>query len=274
MFNIMFPGKINQRYYEIHYRYVLNIFKYLGCDITEYEADDFIVKINDKSFLFDFWDTSEVRESDLPTFKFHCEEETDKVFAFPPVSFYDWDEYYKLEKEIKYSSTTNLLYSCRQRPYAGALERRTKVQKMLLDQFGEKHIEMNFCEMPVDAGILTKQIAQIDYWKEVHNIGLAVFVPGHHNNMLDRGHIQYMALGCCTVSPRLPERLPFNRTIDPELHYIQCPDDYSGLIELLNKHRYSGGYYEPWNSIGNNAKQLFKETCTPEAIGKWIKTKL
>lgn len=259
MFNIIFPQYTNQHYWNIHYKYLLNIFEYLKCNIQYKERPELIVTINNKDFLFDYYDYHDLRavkRNDLPIFKFHCHEETNQVFCFPSVSFYDWNEYYQLEEEIKYNPKESDLISSRQLPYAGALKRRLEIQKLLNYHFGNK--------------ILLKVIPQIDYWKEIEKISIAVFIPGWCNNMIDRGHIQFMGFGCCTISSNLPEKLPFNQNFVENVHYIKCKDDYSNLIDLLNDALLKNKYIE----IGRSAKILFKKTYTPKIIGELIRSKL
>jgi hypothetical protein len=267
MFNIVFPSHTNQRYYGIHFQYLLNIFKYLKCNISFYERNDdsIVVKIDDKEFDFNYWDDSNKYSiTDNFSFKFHCKEMKEKVTPFSPISFYDWEQYYRLEKEIEYNPKDKVMIGSRQRPYCGALERRIRVQHILKTDFG--------------ATVLTELINQEDYWKEISRIKVAVFVPGQNNNMLDRGHIQYMAFGCCTISPNLPELLPsianiyegyHCRAILPDKHYIQCKDDYSDLSDIIC--RLSD---DKCKEIGDNAKKLFQETSTPEVLGEWIKKHL
>lgn len=289
MFDIIFPQRAQQRYWDIHFEYVLNIFRYLKCNITFELRPQFTVTINGKEFLFDYWDTSDVQESSFPTFKFHCVQETDKVFCFPPVSFYNWDRYYQLEKEINYQMLSSFWISMRQRSYGGAIERRNKVREML-EEYVSSHEKVN-----KDNGwvltdkntqkLLTGLVPQEEYWREIGNIDLAVFVPGHHNLMLDRAHLQYLAFGCPTIAPTIPECLPFGKkligyddiqTLIPQTthcHYLRCKDDYSNLLTMLTwKNLHS--YQHPFLEMGMNAKKMFKETCTPEAIGKWIISKL
>jgi hypothetical protein len=255
MLEVIFPQKTNQRYWDIHYSYVLNIFLYAKWQVSFRERDDFIVTINNEDFLFDFWDTSEVRQSNLRTFKFHTKEaDLDKVIPFAPVSFYDWDKYYAMEKEIKYDPTKSLI-SCRQRPYAGALERRTQVHAMLKAKFGSI--------------IATELVGQESYWKEAGDMGLSICVPGFCNNMIDRGQLQYMGLGCCTVSPHLPEILPFRKKFIHHENYLQCLDDYL-TVEYYIASQQNGINRTLYSEIGEKAKQLFKDTCTPESLAKWI----
>jgi hypothetical protein len=250
MFNITFPANTGQRYYNIHFKYVLNIFKYIGCNINFYDTSSFTCKIEGKEVLIDFSNSNENLNITTPTFKFQCKEETDNIFAFPKVSFYDWDEYFNLEKKIKYSANGYINY--RQRAYGGATQRRNNIKELL------KTI----------SNVRSENLLQTTYWTEINNTSIAIFVPGYNNNILDRGQFQYMAFGCCTISPYLPEILPFNNRIKPNIHYIQCADDYSDLIDKIEYCQQNKAHCI---EIGNNAKQLFLQTSIPDKIGEWIK---
>lgn len=294
MFSIVFPEPSSQHYWDIHYLYVLRIFQYLKCSVSfqaglDVTSTSFKCCIDGKWFLFDFSDSATSLDNPLPTFKFHCSQETDGIFCFPPVSFYDWDQYYQLEKEIQYNPLSSFWVSSRQRPYGGAVERRVRVQN-ILRRIADDHERLcqNNGWVVNDADkhkVFTDIIEQEEYWKEINNINIAVFVPGHHNNMIDRGHLQYLAFGCLTVSPDLPECLPFGRKLigydnfpklmpqKTDAHYLKCKDDYSNLISII---MWNGihSFVHPFSQISENAKTLFKETCTPEAIGRWIGSKL
>ena len=258
MFKIIFPVFNNQRYWEIHYKYLLSIFTYLNCDITfranlDIDSTSFFVIINNEKFIIDFADSSEYRKlgNGEPIFKFHTKkEDLDKVIPFPPVSFYDWAEFYKLENEIKYNASGYV--TSRQRPYCGALERRLKVQYLL-----------KRCYLDVQTNLLE----QVDYWKEISNIGVSVFVPGQNNNIYDRGHAQYLAFGCATISPFLPEVLPFNTPITANVHYIRCMPNYDDLVKLIQDVEKQRDYLL---TVGKYAKELFTRTSTPEKLGEWI----
>lgn len=121
--------------------------------------------------------------------------------------------------------------------------------------------------------VLTDLIDQVKYWREINEIDCAVFVPGQNEHILDRGNLQYLAFGCYTISPDLPEVLPFNRALVPGVHYARCKDDYSDLIDIIMRKRINSNPTS-YKKIGDNAKQLFQETCTPKAVGEWIKKHL
>lgn len=256
MFDIVFPSYTGQRYWNIHFEYVLNIFKYLKCTITFKERESFIIAINGRDFLIDYSDNAFViPKVDLPIFKFHTlETDLDKVIPFPPVSFHNWDEYYELEKKIEYSPSNDII-SNRQRIYGNAIERRTKVQTILKNLL-----------MP--SFLKTDEIPQTKYWEEINELGLSIHAPGYSNHILDRGQLQYMAFGMCTLSPYLPEQLPLSMSMTNT--YIPLDEDFSNLSwHIINKNN-SLKNLEMLKSTGDNAKKVFKSTCTPEAIGDWI----
>jgi len=254
MFNVVFPKYTEQRYYNIHFKYVLNILKELECDISYEEVDGFVVRINKKTFLFDYSDTNIVVNTELPVFKFHCHEETDNVFSFSPVSFHNWSQYKIASESIKYHAEGEL--SHRQRCYGNALQRRVKLRAELIRNYDNVRLT---------------QVSQIKYFHEIDTTYLAVFCPGWCNNMLDRAQFQYMGLGCCTVSPKIPEVLPFETRLEPGVHYICCKDDYSDILDIIEEYK---SKKEECIKIGQNAKELFQQTSVPRRLGEWIKKKL
>jgi len=254
VFNVIFPEAVGQRYYDVHFQYMLNMLKEIRCPIKYEKRDGFTVTINRKTFLMDFADTPDVVSSSLPIFKFHCHEETDGVFAFPPISFHNWKQYNLLLSWVKY--TANGFISYRQRAYGNAKVRRQTLKRLL-----KKHF----------TNLQTEPVSRLKYLQEVSDTFLAVFVPGWSNNMLDRAQFQYMALGCCTISPRLPELLPFGKSLVPDEHYVLCKDDYSDIVDLI---RFYEEHKEICMRIGTRAQELFQETATPRRVGEWIKTKL
>jgi hypothetical protein len=74
-----------------------------------------------------------------------------------------------------------------------------------------------------------------------------------------------MAFGCATISPYLPEILPFDQTLHPGIHYLVCKEDFSDVPIIIQDTP-----KEKLLEIGQNAKQLFNSTCTPSAVALWI----
>lgn len=262
MLKILFPLNTGQRYYKIHYQYVLDIFKYDECDILFNKIDPindtaFICFINDKEVVFDFSDSGQsIAASMHHCFKFHYRQEhkiINNFYPFVPVSFYykDWDEIDNLG--IVYTCNSNkILFN--QRSYGNAIERRDMVRTKLIDAHGDS----------VDTFITD----QLTYWNKINNCLCAVFVPGFCNNMIDRAQLQFMRLGCCTISPKLPEILPGIGQLIPWLHYIQCADDYSDLLyaaEFVKSNRDKARF------IGRHAKEFLETKIHPKYLVEWIK---
>lgn len=193
-------------------------------------------------------------------FKFHYVEEVhkgcEKIYPFAPVSFYDWKEYEMLKSEIEYKCNSDIVLNM-QCPYGNAMERRSFVQRILKEKYNRL--------------VMTSRVLQSEYWKKINNCLVHVFVPGARNDMLDRGHVQYMAFGCCTIAPPIMDILPYEGRLVPEVHYVQCEPDYSDLIARIE---WCKSNRNVCVEIGKNAKQLFGETCVPEKLWDWIMNKV
>jgi len=212
-------------------------------------------------FLFDF---SDHYFDFLPNwaefdayYKFHYVEsahgDCERVFPFAPVSFYDWIQYYRIKKEINYTCNANIVLNM-QRPGGGAIERRTHVQSMLTRKYGA-------------LAVTNANSSQVEYWKKINNCLVHVFVPGACNNMLDRGHLQYLAFGCCTIAPKIIDMLPYYEKLVPGTHYVECRPDYSDLIDKIEWVRSNR---ECAIEIGKNAKALFERSCEPDKLWNWV----
>lgn len=112
--------------------------------------------------------------------------------------------------------------------------------------------------------------SQLDFWKFAQNCCASVHIPGSTSNCMDRGQLQLMGLGICTISPDIFCSLG-DRRAEPNIHYVCIDDDFSNLEEKVYwclEHR------EECIKIGNNAKKLFSETCTPLSIWQYIQRRL
>jgi len=246
---IKFPIN-NNKYYPLHFEYLKNIFLYMGTEIEYYNNDDFEIHINNKKYIVDYSDHSSVKEKNN-CIKYHCYDTTSIPFC--PVSFHDWKQYYSIRDKIKYKCNNELIIH-KQRIYGSddAKHRRTKVRNILLQKY--KNINTVWND------------PQIDFWNMINNCLVSVCVPGATPNMLDRGQLQYMALGCCTISPNIPEILPFNKILQADKHYLQCKNDYSDLINIIE---WCKNNREKCVSIGSNAKEFFGKYLTPDKLMEW-----
>jgi len=223
----------------------------------------FVAKLDKKEMVFNFSDFYETPDVDKfeHYFKFHySKQEHEKyknVYSFSPVSFYDWKEYSKLKSEITYTGENNLILSI-QRSYGDAKQRRSYVKSILKEYYGSS------C-------IIGPTIDQKKYWELINRCLVHVFVPGARNDILDRAHLQYLAFGCCTISPKINDVLSYNRELVPGIHYIECLSDYSDLIKRTE---WCKSNRNTCVEIGRNAKKLFEETCTPNKLWDWVLEKI
>lgn len=261
---ILFPRDTGQRYYRAHYAYLLNILKFMNLDVELYEqefrsVEGFILKVNGKRVLVDFWNFLKLVEDtdDFDTcFKYHYSKEhcgqKKNVYPIGIISFYDWKQYFELESSIKYNCYTDRILS-NQKARMGAKVRRLYVQSMLREMYGHS-LDIEITDV-------------VAFWMKINSCLVSVCVPGQRNDILDRGQFQYMAFGACTISPRLNIILPYMKFLEPGVHYIECTEDYSDLIEKIE---WCKGNREMCIQIGQNAKKLFSETSTPSAIWTWM----
>ena len=262
---IIFPEDQQYRYYYMHYRYVMEIVKAAGISlklskkVKEIGGAQFEMRVDGIPVVVDFFNFTEVmpgHEQHPFYFKFHYTEgihdNMEHLFPFGTISFYDWPRYRKLKQSIRYSTKGEMVL-CNQRPYGGAVKRRRRIQHLLKKTYGQRaDVE------------LTPQEA---FWKKMNNSLVSVCVPGARNDILDKGQFQYMAFGGCTISPQLPTMLPFLKKLEPGQHYVQCKDDYSDLIDVIEWCRANR---ETCLEIGKNAQSLFEETSEPEKLFHWI----
>lgn len=254
---VLFPAQTNQRYYDTHFRSVLEIFRYTGASITFDKISTnaelmFFCRVDQQWVGFDFSDAGLWKSgSQIPIFKFHHKrhEKYENVFPFTPVSFYDWKKYFALRNDVTYSPSGRRVISMRQRPHGNAEQRRLAVMAKLASAYGE--------------GFASAQLPQNEFWRDVSNIRLSVCVPGQNNNMIDRGQLQYMALGAATVSPFLPELLPFNENFDE--CYLPCSESYEDLLALIDH-----ADDATLSAVGLRAAALFERTSTPERLTEWV----
>ena len=261
---IWFPKENEQRYYRSHYLFLKMLLVSAGMTVDEYKEKKrergFVIIYENKKILIDYSDHHSIAEDwhdfDIQ-FRFHYSKKAhgdlSRVFPLTPISFYDWKRYANLQKKIKYTCDTDKVLN-NQRPGAAAMERRTRIQKMLKKEY----------RTDLDVEITDKET----FWKKINNCLISVCVPGARNDILDRGQFQYMAFGACTISPSLDIELPYWRKLKSGVHYLSCMPDFSNLTDIIEHCRNNRG---ACRAIGNWAKELFLETSTPDKIWSWMK---
>ncbi len=277
---IKFPLKREQRYYDLHFRYMLGIFAALGWEVEYFEDDSpqdktyFKMYCNNKPMIVDFSDYGLEYLGDEPCLRFHAHAgDKSNIIPFAPGSFWDWGQYAEMESQIKYNAEGLVLHN--QRPHCNNTERRNYVRRMVedwCDKTPGERVKGQSCTGRVLNGANTEWHGCAGkYWLSMNNCLVSIHVPGQNNNMLDSAQLQLMGFGVCTISPNLPDLLPFGKQPLGFVHYIPCKDDYSDLREIIDR---CFGNKGVCRNIGKDAKELFKSTCTPQAIGKWMEERV
>lgn len=262
--SIIFPKNNNTKYYNTHYKFIIDLAKFekipiTYCESTTLDEPRFTIKVNDKLIVIDFYDFHRLYEG-YKKYKYYFKyqyqeiknEKISNIFPMGTMSFWDWKRYFKLKKEINYKCNNDIILN-NQKVINQSRERRGKVREILIKKYSNL---VDYCF--TDKGI---------YWKKINNCLVGVFAPGATNNMLDKGQFQFFAFGCCTISPKLNTMLAYKRKIIPDFHYIICKDDYS---DLINKVEWCKNNRQKCIEIGRNAQKLFLETSTPKRIWDYI----
>lgn len=224
----------------------------------------FEVQINGAKVIFHFADWKELRSNEdcsgyAARFKFHYDPARTYPCTwhpFSPISFLDWSEYSRLSRAVHHDAS-GLCIGNRQTPRGEALDRRIAVRRALLDVYGKD--------------LVYEVLDQRNFWEEAGRLLVSVCVPGARNDILDRGQIQYMGLGVCTISPKLTIGLPWGKTLEPGIHYVECATDYSNILRTV---LWCRGHRAECAAIGANAKRKFEECLTGEKLRKWVLEKL
>jgi hypothetical protein len=164
-------------------------------------------------------------------------------------------EYMELRESFSYNTGSTILN--KQLPYGNATKRRSHVQQILTQSFKNVDIEAR-CH-------------QYDFWKMSEHCLVSVCVPGATNYMVDRGHMEMIGLGVCTVSPRLTTLFPYYRSLIPGIHYIECADDYSDLASIIEHLRNNKSICQ---QVGKNAREFYETSYHPRVYINWILSNL
>ena len=277
MSNILkFPANYNKhRYNQIHFRFFLEYAKAAGITVklskkssrifTHPDQLIFSCVLNRQQIIVDFADHSSKNWSacypGVPYFKFQTTVDTDdKIIPLGPpivglkkkgIQVASVTDYLEMLQHFQYTPSTKIL--CKQLPNGAAVDRRKFVHQLLIDNFAETDTDAND--------------GQLNFWCKHENCLAAVCVPGATNNMVDRGHMELIGLGVCTVSPELVTVFPNRLQLTPGVHYIKCADDYSDLVPILQDLLANP---EKCRAVGKAAKNFYQQHYTPENYWKWI----
>ncbi len=273
---INFPSEyLDHKYRLIHFNFFVQyaILAKIKIELVEstdeiFVADDRLVfscLVNGKQVIFDYADHSarnwKALYPDIPYFKFQKTSSSvlDAIPLGPPiVGLKNVDiqgatmrEYQHIRNNFNYVPGDAILN--KQFPNGAAVDRRNNVHALLLN---------NFDNIDIDA-----KTDQSDFWRQHENCLVSVCVPGATNNMVDRGQMELMGLGVCTISPRLDTIFTYNKLLEPDIDYIQCKDDYSDLVEKIE---YLQVNKDVCKKIGDNAQLFFNNHYAPENYWQWI----
>ena len=273
---LIFPerdSRVKANEYAHHYLFIKKYAELAGINVliskhTEHvfctDKTWFSVLIDGQQAMFDYSDHQSLTgyTATIPYFKFHYNLKLHAANknAFPTGPMLDIQDiagyhlFFQLCNQHFYTCNSDKILNC-QLPRHRALERRKLVQQVL---------NKNFPDM-VDTSFVPGK--QVEFWNKHKNCLVAISVPGARNNMLDRGHYEQLALGVCVISPKINTLLPYRMELIPKTHYLNCADDYSDLVELIN---WCQRNRERCRAIGNQARQLFMNYCMPEKYWCWI----
>lgn len=260
---ITMPRQDRQRYYDPHFTFFRNLFEAAGVEVkTEKirrEGRGFEVQAAGKKILIDYGDhftSAPDLDSFDACFRYHFSKEAHgnqkRTYPFTPISFHDWHAYKRHRATTRWRPGSRYVTS-RQTPGAAALQRRRMVQHRMREHFG--------------ASFDSQVIKQDKFWGAVSETLISICVPGARNDILDRGQLQYWALGCPTISPQLTAMLPYWEEPLPGKHYLRCADNYLGLDALVDIFM---GNVELLRKISVESILLFEKCCTPKPVVAWF----
>lgn len=265
------------RYGGLHYQFFityLNLLQNLQIELVDdndrifCDGPGFSCTLNDKQFYVDISDSdvSDWSENipNVPYFKYQKSEksiENSIPLAPPMCATFDGKmtklnihEYFIMREKFKYSPRGGIL--CKQRPYGNATDRRKYVKSLLVRNFPQSELDLNF-----------QSRSSKNFWNLNSNSLVSVCVPGNRNTMVDRGQLELMGLGVCTISPKLDTIFCFNQKLIPDVHYVCCKEDYSDLVEKIKSLQNDKSISE---NIGKNSREFFNQYVRPDKYLKWI----
>lgn len=254
-------------YIELCWHHLKNSAEYAGVEVTidpklQKAADNAIEMLVDGEIaVYDYSDYLNLALNSgayKHWFRFHYVEGyygTKNLHSFPPISFLDWKHYYWLEKTVKVGIGQNIWF--KQAIFEGG---GTLVDKDRCDRRREMASKLRGLDIP---NLDTTIWGQNEYWDRVPECGLSIHVPGSWRHSLDRGQLQMMGLGVCTVSPDIWTACCGLRPQAGE-HYIMLDDRFVNLEHCLGL-----PLLTRW-AIGTAAKRWFQDHCTPKAIWSYV----
>jgi len=279
---ILFPIKtsiIRNNEYDHHYKFIYKYAKLNNINITTVSQSNnnkvfcnklfFSILIDNEQTIIDYSDHTKLSGNKyvtkVPYFKFHYSEKIHEnhkgVYPIGPmldiIDYNNYNYFFNYIKQNNYFPEKNDMILNLQRPRYRAFVRRSEVQHMLKRKY------RNMVKTVLDF----KEDDQKYFWHQHKCCLLAVSVPGARNNMLDRGHLEEFLMGVAVISPKIITMLPNNTKLIPNVHYIECKNNYSNLINIIEYYKKNK---KKLKEIGNNAKKILWNCYNPKNYWKWI----
>lgn len=267
-----FPPKMaGYANYATHCVFVQDLFRAAGTEVRYstdcwYDKRTFLVRYADTAMVFDFSDHVDVNltyAGKLPYFKFHYQHAVHWSYAhmhpFVPISFYDWQAYEKLQDSVLYTGESEIILA-KQRD---CVELQNQSNTAMRRRSALTNLRRAFRTL-VDSQL----VSQEDYWRAVGKCLVSVHVPGARHDILDRGQLQYMGLGCCTISPYLTTQIVGKVSFEPDVHYVECAPDFSDLVEKV---KWVADNRDVARTIGATAKVHFRRYCLPNTVIGYVR---
>lgn len=238
---IKFPKPFG-RYYNKHVKYIYNIFKLAGADISVepitpiYDAV-FKVFLDGIPVIFDMSDFDfEEYQTDLPIFKRTYTKIEANKFPLGPFMVLDHTTSVDYEtllalRSLEHRNTECIYYN--QREFGPNKSKRS----LLAKRYGTKR----------------GRLPQVSYWEEACRHRYNIFIPGANNTVLDRAPCELMFLGKTIVHPEISVYFPYFKKLVPNEHYLALDATVDPIPDL---------------ETGKAAKEFFS-LATPENLTKW-----
>jgi len=142
------------------------------------------------------------------------------------------------------------------RIYAGAQFTR----KIAFDKINKK-------DLINDIILDTRRVPLTEHLKRLTTCLGNIQISGACNHTVDPGHCTSFILGVCTISNNCNIRLPYDKSLKENYHYLELNPDYSNINDCIN---FLYSHRDICKDIGNNVYKLARETSTPKLIVDWI----
>lgn len=117
------------------------------------------------------------------------------------------------------------------------------------------------------AYFITDRTDQYDFWLRHRKCLSSLNISGASKYTQDTGPIEAMFLGVCPITNDFDLKLPYNKQIEKNVHYILVNDDYSNINECIN---FLYDNRKLCKEMGAEAYNLMMETSSPLKRSEWM----